>query len=132
MTTLKELAVMLDEAAGPSRDLDHAISFATNWEGSHDRWSSSIDAVESEQSETGSPYIAPGELDALTNSKCCETCAFTPGPCVDEAPVFCGHRFGWKRGQRSGPLRTEPEQGRDIRRLPRLQRRGHEVLETSV
>lgn len=91
-----------------------------------------IAAVESEQSETGSPYIAPGELDALTNSKCCETCAFTPGPCVDEAPVFCGHRFGWKRGQRSGPLRTEPEQGRDIRRLPRLQRRGHEVLETSV
>lgn len=45
MTTLKELAVMLDEAAGPSRDLDHAISFATNWEGSHDRWSSSIDAA---------------------------------------------------------------------------------------
>ena len=45
MTTLHELAAMLDRATGPSRELNAAISFVMNWEGQPTPWSASIDAA---------------------------------------------------------------------------------------
>lgn len=47
MTTLHELATMLDEATGPSRELDNRIWDALNGcvGPTHGNWSSSIDAA---------------------------------------------------------------------------------------